>query len=239
MYKIVRTQKWLFIALAIAPLFSYAQIEKKTVKFPAGASSTVIKAVVKGDKMIDYLVGASAGQTITVSLKSTNTANYFNLMEPGEEYAAIYNSSIDGNTYTKVLEKSGDYTIRVYLVRAAARRNESGNFTLSIAISGTAGTGDAKVKGTKYHATGTLRAAMGDAEMGSTMADFGVVRTGNGTATVDIHPKGGLKRTLKFANGEWTCEGSKLSTKREGDEWIVTIDDYDHYTIPDAVIYGG
>ena len=43
----------------------------------------VAVAAIKGEKTIDYTVRASAGQTMTVSLKTSNASNYFNVLPPG------------------------------------------------------------------------------------------------------------------------------------------------------------
>ena len=49
---------------------------------------------------------------------------------------AIYNSSINGNDATGIkLPKSGDYTIRVYLMGADADGGTTVPFTLSMGIS--------------------------------------------------------------------------------------------------------
>ena len=55
-------------------------------------------------------------------------------MEPGEEYEAIYNGSINGNQYEGVSKKSRAYKARVYLMRSAARRNEIGKLQFEISI---------------------------------------------------------------------------------------------------------
>ena len=44
----------------------------------------------------------------------------------------------DGDGYKGVLPTDGDYTVRVYLMRPAARRNESSNYTLTIGVTGKA-----------------------------------------------------------------------------------------------------
>ena len=126
-----------------------------------GASSATIKGQIKGDADVDYVVRAAAGQTLNVSLKVSNRGNYFNVLPPGSADAAMY-AAQTGEPYSAMLPADGDYTIRVYLIRAAARRNEASDFTLTIGVTGKAlpplpSTQDATLPGTNYHARSTAK----------------------------------------------------------------------------------
>ena len=127
----------LALALTLSCLANlHAQdIETKRVQFEKGKNSATIEAAIKGDQIIDYLLNAQKGQLMNVSMATDNGANYFNIMEPGEEYVAIFNGSTGENMFEGVLEKSGDYRVRVYLMRSAARRNEVANYRLEMIIS--------------------------------------------------------------------------------------------------------
>lgn len=123
----------LFAAGVFTATPAFAQSEV-AVKFPPGKSGTEISGTIKGDSFIDYKVGANAGQKIDVSLTSKNASLYFNLLEPGSADEAIFVGSISGGEYKGALAKSGDYTIRVYLMRNAARRGETADYDLDIEI---------------------------------------------------------------------------------------------------------
>ncbi|SIN65580.1 hypothetical protein [Algoriphagus halophilus] len=125
-----------FVFTIFMPLLAYSQseIQTKKINFEKGKSEITIEDFIKGDQIIDYILNAKAGQKITVHLTTSNSANYFNLMAPGEEYVAFYNSSMGENNYEGVLEKSGDQKIRVYLMRSAARRNEVADFKIHVSI---------------------------------------------------------------------------------------------------------
>jgi hypothetical protein len=131
-------------------------IETKPLHFAKGAFSATARGVLQGDRIIDYKLGARAGQTMSVTLKTSNGANYFNVLPPGSKDVAIFIGSTSGNEWTGLLPKNGEYTLRVYLMRSAARRNETASYTLTVAITGDASApalgaapaGDAKVKGT-------------------------------------------------------------------------------------------
>jgi hypothetical protein len=237
------------VAVVSGLAFAADSIESRPIHFAKGASSATVKGSLKGDKIVDYQVGAKAGQTMSVTLKTGNAANNFNVLPPGSKDVAIFIGSTSGNEWTGSLASDGKYTVRVYLMRSAARRNEMANYTLTVGIKGiataapalgTAPAGDAKVKGTPYHATGQVPCSMGDAPRGSAQCEFGVIRGKPGNAEVHVTPPGGFKRVLIFAGGEVSSEGdAKVKASKSGDTWSVDVNDYEHYRIPEAVISSG
>jgi hypothetical protein len=236
------------LATASASALPADGIESRPLQFAKGASSATVKGSLKGDKVVDYKVRAKAGQTMSVTLKTSNGANYFNVLPPGSSAEAIFVGSTSGNEWAGPLPADGEYTVRVYLMRSAARRGETADYTLVVGITGgaaakpgTAPAGDAKVKGTPYHATGTVPCSMGSApQQGSAQCEFGVVRGKPGNAVVHVTPPGGFKRVLTFAGGKVTSDtGTKVTATKSGDMWSVDVNDYEHYRIPEAVISGG
>jgi hypothetical protein len=221
-------------------------IPTQPLRFAKGASSATIKGSIKGDGTIDYSVRAKAGQTMSVTLNTSNGSNYFNVLPPGSNDVAIFIGSSGGNEWQGTLPSDGEYKLRVYLMRSAARRHETANYTLTVSIAGSAAAthdlgkppaSDAKVKGTPYHATGPLPCAMGNDK--PIQCEFGVIRGKPGNAEVHITPPGGLKRVLTFIGNTVTSGSEKVKATKRGDEWSVEVNDYEHYTIPEAVISGG
>ena len=242
--------KPLFIAAAIALCSlttpSRADIQTSPVQFKKGTSSATIEGSIKGGQTIDYTLRARAGQTMSVMLATKHGANYFNVLPPGSNDEALFVGSSGGNEWTGVLPADGEYKVRVYLMRSAARRNEAANYTLKVGIAGTsrptefgkAPASDAKVKGTGYHATGPLPCRMGNDK--PIQCEFGVIRGEPGNAEVHITPPGGLTRVLTFMGANVTTNpGEKVEAVKQGYDWSVKVNDYEHYTIPDAVIWGG
>lgn len=126
--------------VVLAPLRINAQeIRQERVHFAAGASSATVTGSIKGDAGVDYLLSAAAGQTMTVTLKTSNSSSYFNVLPPGSQ-TAIFIGSTSGNEWTGTLPSTGDYTVRVYLMRNAARRGEKAKYSISFAVTGSAGT---------------------------------------------------------------------------------------------------
>lgn len=243
------------ISLATATMLCAASvvaqgIRQERVAFKPGTSSATVQGAIKGDESVDYVLGARAGQTMTVTLKTGSTVAYFNVLPPGSE-AAIANSSTTGNSWSGALPADGDYRVRVYLMRSAARRNEAATYTLTVGIRGAASrppAGDAKVPGTPYHATGTVPCSVGPDTPGSAQCSFGVIRQGNGRADVHLADPGfdvtlhkDQLRVLRFAGQTVTSTNpsEKVTATLRGDEWSITVNDFYHYTIPTAVIVGG
>ena len=238
------------LAVGFACAVAATGIETRPIQFAKGASSATVQGTIRGDQTIDYKLRARAGQTMSVKLDTRHTANYFNVLPPGSNDVAIFVGSSGGNEWSGALPADGEYKLRVYLMRSAARRNESASYTLTVGVTGSAGAAapsalgqapasDAKVKGTPYHATGPLPCAMGNAPMGSTPCEFGVIRGKPGNAEVHIKPAGGLQRVLSFRGNAVTSGTDKVKATKAGDMWTIEVNDYEHYQIPEAVINGG
>lgn len=109
-------------------------IHTEPVVFATGTGTTTLKGAITGDEIIDYTVPVKSGQVMLISMTTNSGANYFNLMAPGETVEAFFNGSLNGNAYIGTLYKDGDYTIRVYQMRSAARRSETATFSISLEI---------------------------------------------------------------------------------------------------------
>jgi len=81
----------------------------------------------------DYIVHLEAGDTLDVELKaSAASSTAINVLPPGSE-TALYVGMIEGDTHwTHEVGQAGDYTVRVYLIRAAARKGTSSRYTLTL-----------------------------------------------------------------------------------------------------------
>jgi hypothetical protein len=225
------------VFLCAIPLAA-GDIEVRPVKFSPGKSSATVTGTLRGDQTIDYTLDAKGGQTMTVKMKGSNASNYFNVLPPASE-TALFVGSTSGNTWTGTLPGDGTYTIRVYLMRSAARRNEKSNYTLDLAVTGSpVSGGDAKVPGTPYHATGIAPCSTGT---GTYQCEFGVIRGTPGNAEVHITSPGGIKRVLLFKGSSVTAADPKVKLKASKleYEWYITIDDVEHYRIGESAIVGG
>lgn len=130
---------WLAAALAAMVSLSAQAATKVTprverVAFDKGAEAVEFNQSIQGPLTAQYRVSAKAGQILTVDLKPSNASAYFNITAKGADYA-LYNGSIMGNHFLGPLPADGEYTVQVYLMRNAARRNEVANYNLSLSLS--------------------------------------------------------------------------------------------------------
>jgi hypothetical protein len=125
-----------WIVMLALNVYAADGIRKVPVQFKKDASQASIKGHIKGRETIDYVLRAQAGQTMTVNLKTSSTAAYFNVLPSDSSDAAIFIGQVAGGKFEGKLAKDGDYTIRVYLIPVAARRNESAKYTLTVKVTG-------------------------------------------------------------------------------------------------------
>lgn len=125
----------LFLALLLCAGAAFAQDAPRVefVKFDEGATSATVKDTVHGYESVDHRVRGRAGQVMTVRLDGPGA--FFNVLAPGAGDVAVYNSSMDMNTWTGSLMKDGDYTVRVYQMRNNARRGNA-PYSLRVTLHG-------------------------------------------------------------------------------------------------------
>lgn len=226
------------LALASTALPAVAQ-QVVPVSFAKGKSAATLTGSIKGDQDRTYTVDARAGQTMTVTLKSTKGSAEMNIFAPGKD-EAISLGALDPYKITTVLPVNGRYRVQVFQMRASARRGEVANYTLTISIGGAAASTDAKVPGTGYNATAQIRCvAEPNKPMSSCKA--GVKRGGNGSGTVHVTTPDGGSRVITFAGGKAVRSDSQagMDVQRRGDTSVVRIGTVEVYEIPDAFIFGG
>lgn len=233
----------LFIIFFSIPSFS--AIRQERIQFSSGKTNKIIQSSLQGDEFVDYLINAKAGQTMKIELITSNNGSSFNVFAPkaipGKD-GAIFIGAINGNSFQEKLSASGDYLIRIGLVRSAARKKEIANYKLKVDITGNTSS-DAKVAGTKFNATGNIPCSMGNGAPTGSCA-FGVVRRGNGSADVTVKKPDGRSRTIFFEKGKAIsadisqADYGEFSSSKESDLFIIRIGN-ERYEIPEAVIFGG
>ncbi len=221
-------------------------VRTEAILFAKGHSAASSEGTIRGDQTIDYTLHGRTGQTIQVTLKTSNRANYFNVLPPGSNDSAIFIGSTSGNEWMGTLPVDGEYRVRVYLMRSAARRDETASYTLKVGVAGTpkasdlgeAPSSDAKVKGTPYHATGSLPCRIDNDK--PARCEFGVIRGKPGSAELHITLPGGLKRVLTFMGQTVTASpDTTIKPAKLGDGWSIEVNHHERYIVPKAVISGG
>lgn len=233
----------LTLAWAAEGLAAQEQIRKEPVRFAPGASSATIEGVVAGRETVDYLLGARAGQTMTVTLVTDHPAAYFNVIPPDAENEAVFVGSTGGPRFEGLLDLDGDWKVRVYLVRAAARRGERAAYTLTVGITGQPDPGAARAANDfgprEWDARGSLGCARGGAPMRPSGCAFKVVRYGSGATVFVQAPVTGAERILYFDQGAWSTDSAEpVQAVQSADTWYLVVGD-EAYEVPEAVVLGG
>ncbi|MBT9473266.1 MAG: hypothetical protein V4514_21895 [Pseudomonadota bacterium] len=97
------------------------------------AGSTTASGAIKGYKAPVYAVPVAAGQTLTVAFKPSNTSQYMNVTDAADTTgAAVHRGEVDGADASLTAAKDTIYLLQPFMVRAAARRGESGTFEISV-----------------------------------------------------------------------------------------------------------
>ena len=215
------------------------------VQFTKGSTAAVLKGKITGRNYIDYRLRAGAGQRMRVSLQGSNLANYFNVLPPDSENAAMFIEGARDRTFEGLLPTDGTYAIRVYLMRSAARRNESSSFTLSVAIAGkplapVSSKIDAVLPGTNYHAQTTVKCEPLFTK--TRECEALVIRRGfDGTATVELRWDKDSKRRILFVKGkpESADVPQKINYTPNDRGYVVQFNGAERFEIPEALIFGG
>jgi hypothetical protein len=132
-----------------------ADIRREPIQFAKGESATAVTGKIRGNQIVDYQLRANAGQSMVAIFTPSNLSAYFNVLRPGSN-VAIFVGSASGNRFEANLPADGVYTVRVYLMRSAARRNESANYQLELSITGgskTAAAAALRVTGASFDRT--------------------------------------------------------------------------------------
>ena len=161
----------------------------------------------------------------------------------------MFNGSVSQNQYEGTLPATGDYKVRVYMMRSAARRNEVAHYRLEMIITGAGKSAthaprhDAKVSGTGFHVTGNIPCSMGKGQPTGSCV-FGVKRESNGSAMVTVTKVDGSQRVIFFEKGraigydQSQADSGEFKAQKEADLNIIHIGE-ERYEIPDAVVLGG
>ena len=90
-----------------------------------------MRGTIAGFDTKDYVITAKADQQMTLHLSSTNPSTYF-VIQSINGRALDMNETVE---WSERLTESGDYVIRVFMMRSAARRKGAvARFALKISI---------------------------------------------------------------------------------------------------------
>lgn len=116
-------------------LASGAWAQDRTERLALDHGTASAQGRITGDGSMQYQLAVEPNQLLTVQLSSSNPSNYFNV-ERGDAAQAICQGAQTGNVCMFRTEPGASYVVDVFLMRNAARRGESAQYTLSIAPGG-------------------------------------------------------------------------------------------------------
>lgn len=111
------------------------EVRRESVEAADASAGVILPGKVRGDDSAEYTVAGVEGQILSVDLLSDNGALTFTITPEGAA-EALFMSESSGPVADVRLPADGDYVVQVYLVRAAARRNEGAAYTLGIGLAG-------------------------------------------------------------------------------------------------------
>lgn len=197
------SHKLLGAALVIAPVIGVpivqAQIATSDLTFARGSTAAAVNASIVGGQTRDYVVRARAGQTMRVTMTGSPIV-FFNVLPPGSADEAIFIGSNEGNSFSGTLSVSGPYKIRVYQMRATARRGQIGKFALRVSVTG-GGTGGG---GATNGSPGGAGSGLGGIRGMNAIAAIDAMRE-RGFANVDSFTTGNTQYGIYFSRSTRVC----------------------------------
>ncbi len=133
-----RSRSWLAalaaLTLILVPFARAAEAPKAPTRIENAASGEVTeKGKITGEEFADYAISAEVGQSLSIVLEANSKNCHFNLIAPSSP-SPIYNSTITGDRYRANVRESGDYVVRVYIVRRGARKGESASYSIAFRL---------------------------------------------------------------------------------------------------------
>ena len=118
----------LFLA---GPAAGQDKIRETRIDLPAPGKTSAYKGTIRGYDGAEYVFTAPAGRRLSIDLKTASTSTYFNLAQDGRE-DALFVGSVGGNSFGAALPVEGNYRIKVYQMRNAARKNAKAQYELRL-----------------------------------------------------------------------------------------------------------
>ncbi|MFN8928525.1 MAG: hypothetical protein ACK5WM_23565 [Rhodospirillales bacterium] len=95
--------------------------------------AVTIRGTIRGEESRRLVLDLSAAQTLRLTRESPNGAATMNVWAPDSDTAMVI-GSVTGPDFDGPVPTTGGYTVDLYLMRSAARRNEAAPFTLTIGV---------------------------------------------------------------------------------------------------------
>jgi hypothetical protein len=121
------------MVIASSTAWAQNEIKQQPIELPAQGKTASFKGKINGYESVDYIFKAKPRQKLQIDLKTASTSAYFNLLQDGID-EALHIGSVAGSHFGGTLPSAGDYRIRVYLMRSAARKKASANYQVDLRV---------------------------------------------------------------------------------------------------------
>jgi len=245
-----------FASVAVLSTVALAQdgIRTERAQFAPGATSAVIDGAVTGNEVVDHVLTAAAGQTMHVLLYTDSPSANFNVLPPNPEFEgqAIFMGANEGNEFSAVLDESGDFSIRVYLLGAAADEGQTVDYQVEVSVTGNAIAAQAPADGGAAQDPFEMAVEMGDRYGASTVMDCsfgaptydslcpaGITRHAGDGATIYISRPDGTLQVVEYTGSEFQAYDSNVEWLRDAEDmWLLNINDREFYRFADVFLIG-
>jgi hypothetical protein len=127
-------QYFLLLVAAVAPLVAAQDaIRSEPVSLIAG-EPRVIADTLGGFETVLYKVPLRTAETLSIALASSNLSNCFEVLAPGAS-KPFFLSELHGNRHDFRANAAGEYIVKVFLLRLAARDYQFAQYDLTLTLS--------------------------------------------------------------------------------------------------------
>jgi hypothetical protein len=103
------------------------------VELASGSTMRNFEDSISDFEVVSYVVPLRQGQSLRIMLATNNASNCFDIYAPGTP-KPIYVGDDSGNSHQLLAQTAGDYLVKVYLLRLAARDGQTANYTLELNV---------------------------------------------------------------------------------------------------------
>ncbi len=132
-----RRQLLLVIAATLVAPAAFPQNAERrvSVAFAEGNATRTFEDSISDFEAVTYVVPLRKGQSLRVMLATTNASNCFDIHAPGA-VKPVYVGGDSGSTHQFQAQTSGEYLVKVFLLRLAARDGQTAQYTLELQLTG-------------------------------------------------------------------------------------------------------
>jgi hypothetical protein len=130
MPKLYHLLLWIAATIAAPALPQDAEV-RVPVTFTAGAMQRSFEGAISDFEVMTYVVALRQGESLRIQLASNNASNCFDIHGP-ESAKPIYLGAESGSTHVHKVQKSGEYLVKVFLLRLAARDGQTAQYALEL-----------------------------------------------------------------------------------------------------------